>query len=74
MKLIKTAKWSNKFEAVIFDLEDSNPELLTTLDKMFCITDECLNNLPPKRKRRNKKDCDCQHSMDMNCDGGDDGW
>lgn len=29
----------------------------------------------PYSKKTKKKDiCDCSHSMDMHCDGGDDGW
>lgn len=28
----------------------------------------------PYSKNKKKNDCDCSHSMDMHCDGGDDGW
>lgn len=28
----------------------------------------------PKKKKEKKEDCDCSHSMDPHCDGGDDGW
>jgi len=26
------------------------------------------------KKKKSKRDGECQHSMDMHCDGGDDGW
>ena len=29
---------------------------------------------PSELKKKKKDDCECQHSMDMHCDGGDDGW
>ena len=27
-----------------------------------------------KDSDKEESECDCQHSMDMHCDGGDDGW
>lgn len=29
---------------------------------------------PKKNPKQNEEDCKCHHSMDMHCDGGDDGW
>lgn len=30
----------------------------------------------PKKNpiKKDEEDCECSHSLDMNCDGGDDGW
>jgi hypothetical protein len=27
-----------------------------------------------KKERKNNNSCDCQHSLDIHCDGGDDGY
>ena len=46
------------------------------LMEALCLTEECKADHArtdyPKRKK--SEDCECAHSMDMHCDGGDDGW
>jgi len=44
------------------------------LSEMFGIDDDGELKTFPAKKKKNKGDGECAHSLDMHCDGGDDGW
>ena len=46
--------------------------LRDNLDKMFGLGK--YEPEPSKKKKERKTDCEPMHSMDMHCDGEDDGW
>lgn len=61
-------------EAAMPNWKNYSQEMRDNLSRMFGIDNDGELKSFPAKKKKDKEDGGCSHSLDMHCDGGDDGW